>query len=137
MSKLDPRSGTIIAFAVALGIVATCASVLVWAPQIIKTYQVKGPGALSVVMLCLQLPGNLLTVYFQAILHGNSFTTWTPFLVAALQQMILIVMCFFYKIRQIRRTENVELDEDKALIEESEDEENFGLELESNKSTVK
>jgi purine-cytosine permease-like protein len=57
--------------------------------------------SLSLATLGMQMPGALMVVIFQAM-NNADFTTWTPFLLSAVQQFILILLCLFfmYKERQ-------------------------------------
>src|SRR5690606_25749286 len=49
-------------------------------------------------MLLLQMPGSVIVVIYQGFFNRESFTTWLPYAVTALQQMLLIVMWFYYTI---------------------------------------
>jgi len=82
-------------FAFALGIFSTVSTVVMYLPQIYKTYQLKSPGALSFFMLLLQCPGAFMTFTFQILYHA-SFTIWLPYLATGIQQAILIVMIIYY-----------------------------------------
>ncbi len=48
-------------------------------------------------MLIIQAPGAILVIYFQAILNKEDFTTWSPYVVTLIEQVILIVQCLYYK----------------------------------------
>ena len=79
--------------------IGTLSSILVfiqYAPQMYTTYQIKGSGSLSTTMLLIQAPGGIINCLFMAIGQKENFSTWLPFLVSALQQFILLGMCFYY-----------------------------------------
>lgn len=52
-------------------------------------------------MLALQAPGSVVVIYFQ-ISIGGDFTTWVPYIVTFLCQMLLIGFCIFYYIRDCK-----------------------------------
>jgi uncharacterized protein with PQ loop repeat len=83
----------------AIGILSAVVVVVQWTPQIFTTFQLGSAGSLSVVMLIIQLPGCLLTVFFQAVIGGADITTWGPYLVSAINIMILIIMCGVFWLR--------------------------------------
>jgi hypothetical protein len=47
-------------------------------------------------MLLMQMPGSLSTVFFQAFIDGADFSTWGPYLVSAIEQAILVIMCMAF-----------------------------------------
>ena len=68
-------------------------------------------------MLLLQAPGALLVMYFLAILNQQDFTTWGPYLVTFIEQLVLIVQCIFYIIKERReKSQNHGLQEIDPLI---------------------
>lgn len=95
--NLSPK--TLGVFGRAIGILSAIVVVVQWTPQIFTTFQLGSAGSLSVVMLVIQLPGCLLTVFFQAVIGGADITTWGPYLVSAINIMILIIMCTVFWIR--------------------------------------
>ncbi len=60
-------------------------------------------------MLLIQMPGNLLVVFFQAVLSKKNWTTWTPYVLFCAQQAILIGMWgwFWYVDRKKRNSKVV------------------------------
>jgi uncharacterized protein with PQ loop repeat len=56
-----------VSFGAALGGVSSITSILMWLPQIVYTIRNRDGGSLSLVMLCIQMPGNLAAVYFQGL----------------------------------------------------------------------
>jgi hypothetical protein len=63
------NDGTTKGLAAGFGVISSITTLFMWLPQILRTYHDKDPGSLSILMLCLQLPGNLAAVYFQAIME--------------------------------------------------------------------
>jgi len=92
-----------LSFAFALGIIATVANVLQYTPQIIKTLIEKEVGSLSIVMLLLQAPGSFMVVVFQLFFYHENVSTWLPFFITGIQQIILLVICIVFEIRNRRR----------------------------------
>eukprot|EP00026_Physarum_polycephalum_P011719 Phypoly_transcript_11960.p1 GENE.Phypoly_transcript_11960~~Phypoly_transcript_11960.p1 ORF type:complete len:321 (+),score=45.38 Phypoly_transcript_11960:112-1074(+) len=88
-----------ILYADIIGIFAVVFLMIMYIPQLYTTFKAKHTGSLSVVTLLIQAPGSLVVVYFDAIESHLSWTTWVPFLVSAIQQFILIFMCFYYYLR--------------------------------------
>ena len=80
-------------------IYGTIAALLVTAqylPQIVTTCRVKGSGSLSVLMLAIQAPGGLANAMFMRFGQHEHWTTWVSFLMAALEQFILLFICLFF-----------------------------------------
>lgn len=106
----------------AIGILSAIVVIVQWTPQIFTTFQLGSAGSLSVVMLLIQLPGCLLTVFFQAVIGGADFTTWGPYLISAINVMILIIMCLVFWIRNrnriIQENFDILLSEDEHIVYE-------------------
>ncbi|KAH9974375.1 hypothetical protein BGW80DRAFT_1436912 [Lactifluus volemus] len=83
-----------------LGISSAVLAALQYAPQIVHTYRLKLVGALSVPMMMIQTPGGIIMVISIMIRPGTNWTSWIMFLVAAIMQGILLVMCLVWKVRQ-------------------------------------
>lgn len=81
------------------GIFSTVTVILKWAPQIWKTFRRKAVGNLSVLMLAMQLPGNLLVVYFQGVVNRAHWSTVLPYAVSAVEFAILLALCLYFIIR--------------------------------------
>eukprot|EP01121_Diplochlamys_sp_Union-15-3_P019176 TRINITY_DN7163_c0_g3_i1.p1 TRINITY_DN7163_c0_g3~~TRINITY_DN7163_c0_g3_i1.p1 ORF type:complete len:151 (+),score=3.45 TRINITY_DN7163_c0_g3_i1:177-629(+) len=100
------------------GFASSIIVLIMWCPQIYTTYKLKGPGSLSIPMLCIQLPGSLLVVYFQ-ISEGAEITTWGPYVITAIEQFILIIMCTIFTIQRRRQTSVIQKrreEEDRRLL---------------------
>jgi len=90
-------------YAFALGLVATCATIIQWTPQIWKTWNAKDIGNLSIAMLLLQTPGSFLVVIFQGILNHENISTWMPFFLTGIQQSVLLAICIYLEARRYWR----------------------------------
>jgi len=89
-------SDHMVTYAQACGVMSSIAIVVQWVPQIYTVYKLKSPGSLSILMLLMQIPGAILVVIFLAVLNHEDFTTWSPYVVTFIQQVILVVMCVIY-----------------------------------------
>lgn len=81
----------------------TIAALLVTAqyvPQIVTTFRVKGSGSLSVLMLAIQAPGGLANSLFMTFGQKEHWTTWVSFLIASIEQFVLLAVCLFFDCRR-------------------------------------
>ena len=92
-----------ISFGATMGGIASIASILMWLPQIVYTIRTRDGGSLSLLMLCIQMPGALAAVYFQAIVEQEGITTFGPYLAGALEQFALIFILVYFRFRAFRR----------------------------------
>lgn len=83
-----------------LGILASIFVIFQQVPQIIVTWKLKSAGTLSLGMLSIQFPGNLAVIGFQAGLNKADITTWGPYLVSAIQLLILIILLIYFKYKE-------------------------------------
>ncbi|KAL0476694.1 hypothetical protein AKO1_006157 [Acrasis kona] len=82
-------------FADILGYITAFITVIQWMPQIIKTIKNKSSGSFSIVMMLVMMPGSFVILFYLAYLSGERFSTWFSYLVAGIQQIILLV-CIIY-----------------------------------------
>lgn len=78
------------------GLLSALLTVIKYVPQIYTTYRLKHPGTLSIGMMCIQTPGGFIftaTLYFA---KGSHWSSWVSYLVAALLQGTLLLLCFYY-----------------------------------------
>jgi len=68
----------------------------IWLPQIYTTFNTKGPGSLSVVMLCFTCPGAYAMTYFLAFGYKNPLYVWLPNAMGSVCQTVLLTMCIYY-----------------------------------------
>ena len=112
-----------ITFAQAMGGLSGVTNILQWAPQLIETLRTGEVGSLSIIMLALQVPGGFLVVIFNTVISYQSFTTWGPFAISATQQLILLIICLVYSIRDWRKGKkknDLQIQEIEPLIETDE-----------------
>ncbi|KAH9986283.1 hypothetical protein BJV77DRAFT_1029591 [Russula vinacea] len=86
-----------------LGVSSAVLAALQYAPQIVHTYHRKLVGALSIPMMLIQTPGGFIMVISIMIRPSTiGRVSWIMFLVAAIMQGVLLVMCLCWKVRQRR-----------------------------------
>lgn len=78
------------------GVISPICNLIVWLPQIVKLFQTKDPGSLSLAMMVIQTPGNLVIIIFQ-ILYHQSITTWITYCVTFVEQLIILIMLIYFK----------------------------------------
>ena len=116
-------SGSAELFARVCGGLGAATNILQWTPQIIATLFYGHVGSLSIIMLALQVPGGLAVVVFNIFFVADpDITTWGPFLLSALQQLVLLIICIVLAIRDWRRGKTRQLLEVSADQDESDDE---------------
>jgi len=98
-------SEVMVKYAQTCGGISSVVILFQWMPQIWTVFKLKSPGSLSVPMLALQAPGAILVIYFLAVLNKADFTTWAPYVVTFIEQVILIALCAFYHIQEKRAME--------------------------------
>lgn len=87
-----------------MGIAGAICVVVQWGPQIWLTWKLQEVGSLSIVMLCLQLPGDLVLVYVLAVVQKTNWTTILAYAVTAVEFAILLAMCIWFTVRdRVRR----------------------------------
>lgn len=97
---LHPDSEPTVAFGQATGILTTVTTFVQWLPQLIETGRRRSVGALSIPMLCIQMPGSMVFFLYMAFAQHADVTTWLPTAAAALQQLILLTMCIIFCARE-------------------------------------
>lgn len=85
-----------------LGVSAALLSAMQYLPQLLYTWRLKLVGALSIRTMAIQSPGSIIMVVSIAIRPGTNWTTWIPYAVAGSLQGVLLVMCCFWRQRQLR-----------------------------------
>ncbi|PRP87214.1 hypothetical protein PROFUN_01476 [Planoprotostelium fungivorum] len=84
-------------FGKAMGICSVIFTVIQWAPQIWKTWTSKSEGSFSIIMLCIQIPGSMLIVFYLAVVSKQDFSTWIGFVLSVIAQIILLAMIIYFK----------------------------------------
>ncbi|CAI5758885.1 unnamed protein product [Candida verbasci] len=90
------------------GLLSAALTVIKYVPQIYTTYKLKHPGTLSIGMMCIQTPGGFVftaTLYFT---KGSHWSSWVSYLVAALLQGSLLLLCIYYEYFKGKRIKNME-----------------------------
>jgi len=85
----------VMGYAKILGFVSSFLTLIQWLPQIYTTWRLQDIGSLSLPMLLIQAPGSFLVVFFQ-ISVGSDLTTWFPYVITFLSQLILVSMCLYF-----------------------------------------
>lgn len=88
-------------------------SVIHYLPQFVTTCRLKSEGSLSIIMLAIQAPGGILSSMIMAFGQNEHWTTFSCMLVASSEQLLLLVLCLYYKCCYKRHFNQ------KPLLEES------------------
>jgi len=116
LALIGPDSKELHSYAFSLGIIATVSNVIQYTPQIIKTLLEKDIGSLSILMLLLQAPGSFLVVVFQGIMYKESVSTWLPFFITGVQQVILLIICIVFEVRKRKRLAKERIDSETVPL---------------------
>lgn len=79
------------------GLMSTLLTVIKYVPQIVTTYNLKHPGTLSIGMMCIQTPGGFVFTATLFFTKGSHWSSWVSYLVAALLQGTLLLLCIYYE----------------------------------------
>lgn len=74
----EPLPPLLYSWARFLGVTSAIFASVQYPPQILRTYQAKVVGALSIPMMCIQSPGGLLMVLSIALRPGTNWTSESP-----------------------------------------------------------
>jgi uncharacterized protein with PQ loop repeat len=85
-----------------LGISSAILNGLVYVPQIFTLLRNKEIGSNSILMYALQTPGNILILFYQAILFHAPISTWLTFVVVFCQQLIILIILIFLHFKKKR-----------------------------------
>ena len=80
-------------YAQVLGGISMISGFVQYLPQIHHTYSAWDYGSLSITSLFMKVPGSYLWVYFLTSQESADYTTWLPFLSAAMLQTFLLGLC--------------------------------------------
>lgn len=97
ISQFGSSSLELKGYAFTLGLISTIENIIQWCPQIFKTWKNKDIGSFSIVMLLIQTPGSFIVVFFQAFMEYSNLSTWFPYFVTGILQIILLLECIFYE----------------------------------------
>ena len=84
-------------FADVLGYTSAILNGIVYLPQIYTLYKDKSPGNLSFLMYMIQTPGNIIIIYFQAIIYEQAVSTWITYVIVFIEQMFILFLMGYYK----------------------------------------
>ncbi|EGO00969.1 hypothetical protein SERLA73DRAFT_178969 [Serpula lacrymans var. lacrymans S7.3] len=105
-NKADPtglvHSRQITLWATFLGVSSAILAAIQYMPQLLRTFQLKLVGALSIPMMVMQSPGGIMMAVSIARRPGTNWTSWAMFAVSAIMQLGLLIMCIAWKFRQRR-----------------------------------
>jgi hypothetical protein len=73
-------------------------------------------------MLMIQAPGSFLVSYFQGVQYRESVSTWLPFFVTGIEQVILLILCIIFLLKKRihekkQRKWNIQESEEKPLFQ--------------------
>ena len=80
-----------------LGTASSVLSLIHYLPQFYTTCKIKGMGSLSLIMLCIQAPGGIISAVTMALGQNEHWTTFMCILCSAIQQLILLIVCLYYE----------------------------------------
>lgn len=80
-----------------MGLTAIALALVQYFPQIYTTFTLKHAGSLSIPMMCMQTPGGFVWAASLALRPGTEWSSWAPFLTAAMLQGTLLLMAVYYE----------------------------------------
>ena len=97
---IDEKGGldSLLFFADISGVISTVLAIIQYIPQIYTTFTVKHAGSLSIPMMCLQTPGGYVWSYSLYSQPNSQWSSWLPYFAAANLQLVLLLMCVYYKL---------------------------------------
>ena len=91
-----------------LGIASAVLNGLVYLPQIITLLKNKEIGSNSIIMYALQTPGNLLIIFYQAIMFRVPISTWLTFVIVFCQQLIILIILIYLHFKKKREDQRLQ-----------------------------
>lgn len=126
-------------YANTLGMAATLISLVQFLPQIYTTYVLKSAGALSIPMMCIQVPGSYVWAASLAVRLGwAGWSIWGLYMVTGFLQGIILVLAITYEVRERSNKKMVQREERRRRRrreEEAGDEEENGQVQEPDETT--
>lgn len=83
-------------FGNALNVISTITCIFTFLPQIIKTYNIKKLGNLSLISLAFQAPGSLIVFFYQSFIVHAPISIGIPYLFSGMLQMTLFIISYYY-----------------------------------------
>lgn len=99
------------------GLLSTLCAIIQYYPQMRTTYLLKHAGSLSIPMMYLQTPGGFIWSYSLFSQPNSNWSSWLPYLMAALLQCTLLMMCLYYQWKY--PTALTEANEQLRIVEEN------------------
>lgn len=93
-------------FAQFLGYTSAACNVAALLPQIYTLLKTKKFGNLSPIMYALQIPGNIITIVFQAVLFAQPVSTWITYVISCLEQTVVLVLIIIFYCKHRRENRN-------------------------------
>jgi hypothetical protein len=78
-------------------ILSCISSIIMWIPQIINTYKIKGNYSLSIIATFIHSIGCALTVVFQFVLNSQNIFIVLPYIIGFTLEVCVIILCIYYK----------------------------------------
>lgn len=97
VAKIFFTNDSILLYAKVLGIFSTIVAVIQYLPQLKTTLTLKRSGSLSIPMMCVQTPGGFIWTATLMLKPGSNWSSWLPYLTAAILQGILLILCTYYE----------------------------------------
>jgi len=66
-------------------------------PQIVETIKLRTAGSISLISLGIMTPGSFLWTYFLATQMADSIEIWVPYLLVAVSQFCLLILCLYFE----------------------------------------
>eukprot|EP00041_Stephanoeca_diplocostata_P009853 m.155041 g.155041 ORF g.155041 m.155041 type:complete len:317 (-) comp17924_c0_seq1:389-1339(-) len=82
--------------------IGTVITTVQFLPQIATTFRLKDPGSFSLVTLAIQCPGSLGWASYLAFSANTNITVWLAPMATGAFQLILLIMCIVYTLRNRR-----------------------------------
>ena len=92
-------------FAQILGYTSAICNVVALLPQIYTLIKSKKSDNLSPIMYALQIPGNIITIVFQAVLFGQPVSTWITYVISCIEQTVVFVLILVFHYRNRNDTQ--------------------------------
>lgn len=113
------RRSVLLSLAQINGIMSALLTVVKYVPQIHTTYLLKHPGTLSIGMMCIQTPGGFVFTATLFFTKGSHWSSYVSYLVAALLQGTLLLLCVYYEYFTPSTTLQAEADHVDHIVEEN------------------
>lgn len=78
-------------------IISAILSVVMWIPQIVKTYELKSAHALSLAALSIHSFGCFVTIFYQSVIMKQNFLVISNYFIGGLCEGSIVLMALYYK----------------------------------------